>query len=78
MRARGAFVHQSGGDAACGLGEGEEGADLGWGCEGDSCRICHGCAESFGIVFDSVFIFIEFVFAEVVDCFVVLFYVRSL
>ena len=49
MRARlGAFVHQSGGDATSELGEGDEGADMSWGYEGDSGRVCCGGAENLG------------------------------
>ena len=74
MRARGPLVHQRGGDAASGLGEGEEGPDLRWGSKGYGCGICHGCSEGFGVVFDFVFLFVEFVFAEeVVDGFIVLY-----
>jgi len=59
MRARGAFVHQSGGS---GLSEGEEGAYLSWGCEGYTRHVCYGGAESFGVVLDFVFSFEELTF----------------
>jgi hypothetical protein len=56
------------------LGEEEEGGYLGRGGEGEGCCFCYGCAEGFGVVFDFVFLFVEFVFAEeVVYGFVVLF-----
>jgi hypothetical protein len=55
------------------LGEEEERGYLGGGGEGEGCCVCYGCAQGFGVVFDFVFLFVEFVFAEeVVYGFVVL------
>ena len=66
---QGPLIDEGGGDAASGLGEQEEGAHLGRGGEGVvlSVMVC------LGVMFDFVFLFVEFAFAEeVVDRFVVL------
>ena len=73
MRARGPLVDEGRGDAASGLGEREERAHLGRRGEWEGSAVCYGGPVRFGVMFDFVFLFVEFVFAEeVVDRFVVL------
>ena len=73
MRARGPLVDEGRGDAASGLGEREERAHLGRGGEGEGGAVCYSGPVGFGVMFDFVFLFIEFMFAEeVIDRFIVL------
>lgn len=73
MRAGRALIHQRGGNAAAGLRECKQRPDLGGGAEWEGGGVCDGRAQGLRVVFDLVFLFVEFVLPEeVVDRLVVL------